>query len=173
MNDFIQKTIKNKTIMAVLSIILGVYLILRRAAAVTDIIHVIGILILIAGIINLITWFANKEDRNSASLAMAVLCAIVGLIFMAAPRWLVGIFPVVVGLVLIVNSVSNITGLARSDSIGAAHSTSLLMAVLSLILGIVLLFHPAAIANIIIAVAGVTFLINGISDLMLVTSAKH
>lgn len=169
MKDFVNSIIKNKAIMAVLSILLGIILIVRQGAAVADLVRILGVLLLIAAVVNLITWLAEKkEERSNASLAGVIVCAIFGLIFTTTPGWLVALFPVLMGLAIIISSIVNITGLLQSGVRFGLFTPSLVMSIISLILGIVVLFHPGATANIIIALVGITFLANGIADLMMI-----
>lgn len=152
--------------MAVLSILVGLFLIIRQGSAIADVVRIIGWLILIAGIVTFFTWL---KDKNTAEITTTIICIICGIIFISSPGWLINFFPILVGLLLIINSISNITALSKS---GQKSNASLISAVLSLILGVLILFHPGALVNVITLLMGITLLINGISDLMLVNSVK-
>lgn len=170
MQDFMKKFLSNQIVLAVLSIIFGLVLIIGRSSAVAFLVQVLGWMLIIAGVVNVILYIARKYDRNPSQIATAVLLFIFGIFFVAWPNAVVSIFPIIMGLVLIFSSVTNIAGIAGAPLHGGAWGFSLVMAILSLILGIVVLIHPIATANVLYLFIGITYLINGISDLMVISA---
>lgn len=169
MRDFFNSILKNKAVMAVLSVIIGILLIVRQGAAVADLIRILGVLLLIAAVVNLITWLSTpKEVRGTAGIAGVVLCVLVGLLFVAAPGWLVSLFPFVMGLAMIISSIMNISGILSSPLRAGLFGPSLGFSILSLVLGILVVLHPGFVANVLIAFVGITLLANGIADLLVI-----
>lgn len=173
MREFLQKMVRNKLIMAVISIIFGIVLIAGKGSAVAAIIRVLGVLLLIGGVVYLITYLAGKVNKgNPSTLASAILFILVALIFIAAPHWLIDLFPILMGLVLIISSIFNISAALSAPVHTGLFTGSLVLSILSLILGFVAVLHPAAMANVLIAFIGVTYLINGVSDLIAISLMK-
>lgn len=174
MMDFIMRSLKNKTVLSLLSIVFGVYLIVKQSDGVTSLLKAMGYLILAAAIIGLIIWFlSNKYDRTDVSLILALLGIIVGVMFVFTPRWLINFYPVVMGLILIINSITNIASLRQIVTYDSYYKTSMAMSIISLIFGIVVLTHPTAVANVLIVIMGITYLINGIADLSVIHIFKN
>lgn len=171
MEELLKKLMKSKLIAAIASIILGVVLIVFQGNAVAQLIRIIGWVLLICAVVNLVEYFRDGHE-NSAILASAILEIIFGFIFVKAPHWLVALFPVVMGLILAINSIFNLSAYFSSSFKTRRARTSAWTAILTLILGIIAIMHPSAMADVIIAFIGATFLINGISDLFILSLLK-
>lgn len=174
MKEFFQKMLRNKIIMAVISIIFGIILIVYQGGAVATILRILGVLVLVGAVIGLISYFANGANKDNPSvLASAILGFIFGIILVTAPGWLIAIFPIVMGLVLIINSIYNISALLSAPIKTGMFGFGLILSILSLILGIMAITRPGAVANAIILFIGITYLINGLTDLIAIASLRH
>lgn len=167
MRDFFQSMLHNKVIMACVSIVFGTFLIVGRGSAVADIIRILGIFLLVAAVTCFITYFFGSQSKgNPSTLATAILCTLVSLVFIYAPGWLIDLFPIVMGLALIVNSIFNISGLVSSPIRTGMFTASMVLSCITLVLGFVAVLHPSAVADVLIVLIGITYLLNGIDDLL-------
>ena len=123
-------------------------------------------------VVQVIRYAVKRESREPGILASAVVCLIIGFIFVASPRVIVDLFPVLMGLVLIVSSAANIAGLLGSVFRNSFWTASLVFAILSLVLGVVVLLHPSAVADLLLVIAGFTFVVNGFTDLMMLSAFR-
>lgn len=167
MRDFFQSMLHNKVIMACVSIVFGVFLIMGRGNAVAQIIRILGFFLLVGGVVCLLTYFFGKENRgNPSTLASAILYLLASVFFICTPSWLIDLFPIVMGIALIVNSIFNISGLMSSPIRTGMFTASMVFSVITLVLGFVAALHPSAVANFLIVLIGITYLLNGIGDLL-------
>lgn len=173
MTEIFQNMVHDKLIMGIMSLVFGVVLVVWQAGAIAEIIRILGILLLIGSAVALLTYFLGRENKgNPSTLATAILGIIVGLIFAYVPEWLIAFFPVVMGIILIVNGILDISMLASSPARTAAFPLGIVLAIFTLILGLVSLFQPLAVADAIVLVIGIAFLVNGVGDLVAVSMMR-
>lgn len=170
MADFFRKIIRNQLVSAIVSIIFGIVLIAYRGNAVATIIRILGYLLFVGAVVYIIAYFVGKDGiRNPSQLASGILCALFGIICVATPGWLVSLFPVVLGIVLIISSIFNLSVLLSSPFHTGIGGLSLVLSILTLIFGILAIVDPWGTANILILFIGLTYLINGIGDLVAIS----
>ncbi len=172
MKEWFRKLLDSKIVMAVVSIVFGTVLIAERGAAVAFIVKLFGWVMVAAAVVQVIRYAVKRESREPGILASAVVCLIIGFIFVASPRVIVDLFPVLMGLVLIVSSAANIAGLLGSVFRNSFWTASLIFAIFSLVLGVVVLLHPSAVADLLLVIAGFTFVVNGFTDLMMLSAFR-
>lgn len=173
MKDFFQQLVRNKVITAAVSIVFGIILIVGQGSAVAQLVRILGFLLLTGAAVGLITYFVGKENRRDpTTLTLSILGILASLVFIYSPWWLVDIFPVVMGVVLIINSVANISGLVSAPAKAKTFPAAMVLSILTLVLGFVAVFHPSSMANAIILYIGIVYLCNGISDLVMLSALK-
>ena len=86
--------------------------------------------------------------------------------------FVVGLFPIITGIVLLMNGLSN---LATLSAPGFYPNRGLIVffSVLMIAAGIFILIRPAAFEGALMVIIGVSYLVNGIFDLILLYQAKN
>jgi len=95
-------------------------------------------------------------------LTVAVLLGLIGCFFVWYSPSVVNFFPIMMGLCLILNGLSNASQ-AGSDRDGS--KVPVIISVLTVILGALILFRPGFMANFVVILIGIAFIINGLNDL--------
>ena len=153
--------IRNKSIMAVASIVFGLFLMLFRGSAVDLLIRVTGYGLLVTAAAYLILFFTSK-NRDEVQLGYTVLSLIAGLLVIWLAPAIVHIAPVLAGILLIINGASDFFHASSDDGI---PKRSALASVLIILLGLLIVIRPGFITGAIILVIGGAFVINGLVDL--------
>ena len=165
-NDMMKRLLRNKMVTSVLSVIIGVVLIIARRSALDEMIRIIGGLMLLGaaayGLFYLIGFY-----KDQTQLMTAAGCAAAGIIFLSWPKLIVNLFPIIIGIGLILNGLSNLAEAGRTKGKGTAFT-----AVLVIIGGILIAFHPGFTANAGILCAGIVLTLNGAFDLMMLYKAR-
>ena len=156
----IRNLMRNKSISAIAGIVMGIYLIIARRSALYSLVRVIGYVLLAVGIAYAILYFFGSR-RDQIQLGYAAAAVIGGLLVTWLAPTVVNLFPVLMGLCLMIAGISNLTA-ARDDVYPAA---SKIVPVLTIVLGAVILFHPGSTINLIVLLAGVALVLNGLSEL--------
>ena len=165
-NDLMKRLLRNKMVTSVLSVIVGVMLIIARRSALDGTVRLIGGLMLLGAAAYALFYFIGFF-RDRTQLMTAAGCAAAGIIFLSWPKMIVNLFPIIAGVILILNGLSNLAEARRSNGKGTA-----LTAVLVIIGGILIAFHPGFIANAVILCAGIVLTLNGAFDLMMLYQAR-
>ncbi len=160
----IRNLIRNKTILAVASIIIGVILIVRGRAVVDTTIRVFGYVLLAAAGVYLWTYFGGN-NRTEVQLGYAGLSALGGLVLVFFAPAIRNILPTLIGIALILNGIANLTS-ARFET--GFPKLSKAWSIVTIVLGGLAVLHPGAIANVLTVFAGAALVLNGLADLDLI-----
>lgn len=150
-------------------IIIGLLLIIKPASTLTLISYILGAICLFIGIENIIKYFTNKnkDDLMDFGLLFGIGCSIFGCIFIFVPEFIASIVPIILGLIIMSNSVVRLQfslNLRRYPK--NTWLRIFISSLISLIFGIILLFNPFEGAVIITQIIGVVMILYAISDMI-------
>ena len=120
-------------------------------------------------------WFRKLLDSK---IVMAVVSIVFGTVLIAERGAAVAFIVKLFGWVMVAAAVVQVIRYAvkresREPGILASFWTaSLIFAILSLVLGVVVLLHPSAVADLLLVIAGFTFVVNGFTDLMMLSAFR-
>lgn len=168
MNVTLVKLLRNKMIPAFLSVALGLMLIVARRAALDLLVRVIGGMLLAGGVAFVLLYFCGPF-RDSLQLAAAALAVIAGVFFLTNAEIIVNLFPAIMGIVLILNGMSNLmeSAIYRQDRLVTGC-----MSAIVILCGAIILFHPGAVADAIVLYVGISYVISGVADLIMLHRVK-
>ena len=153
-------------------ILLGIVLFIWPAAAMDTLSRVIGAVLVCGGVVAVLLFFFNKERgfASSAVLILGVIIAVIGYWIFTHPAFLTDLVPVITGLIIIISGIVNITEavmIARMKKDGFAPS--LVLAVITVALGVMILLRPGVVARFVARVMGAVLVYNGVSDLYIIS----
>lgn len=167
MQALLKKMVQNQLIMAIVSILLGIALIIYQGRAVAEITLVVGYLLLAGAAVYLVSYFIGGANKgNPSTLASCILCILFGVICVMRPGWLVTLLPILMGISLILSSITNLSVLASQRGRGGMALLLGVFSVVTLVFGVVAIMNPVAMANFLVCFIGVSYLINGLGDLL-------
>ena len=157
----IQRLTRNKTILAIASIVIGIFMMIRRGSMVADLLKIVGYLLLAAGAAYLIFYFIGK-NREGIRLGYAAVAAVAGLVLILRPYSVLNIFPILAGAVLVINGISNLIQASQGEG---APGYSRIVAIVIIIIGALLIFRPFRIWDALVFIMGAALVLNGLADL--------
>jgi len=156
---------RNKIVLAVASIVFGIILIVWQRSALDSLVRILGIIMVAVAAVFIIMFAVQKEKKNSL-IIVGIILAIVGAFFLIKPDFIVKLFPFIMGLILVISGISDLVGALNLPK-GASGKTGIVITSLVLAaLGVVCMFQPGIIANILILFIGILLLVNGVFDLV-------
>ena len=163
----VKQLLNSKLVPAVLSIVLGIVIVIARRSAVDLLVRIAGGL-LIAAAVGFIIVYLTRPDKNTGNLTMVLIsagaAALAGILVMTFAESIVNIFPVLMGIYLILNGMSHLAaGYADPDN----RAVAAVMGVLVIALGLLIVFRPGFLVNTIMVFIGAAFIVNGLSDLLM------
>ena len=168
MNFDTKLLMKNKMIPALLSIALGIVLVIARRAALDLLVRIIGGLIIAGGISFIATWLSKPErveGDTKIALGSAVIMILMGLALIFLAKTVVNIFPIIMGVVLILNGIGHLTTARMNQE---NRLLMIILGVVTVVLGILIVMQPGFVANTIVLWIGIFFIINGLFDLFMI-----
>lgn len=160
----IRRIIRNKTILAVLSVAAGIFLIIARRSALDLIVRILGYGLIAAAAGYVLSYFFGP-DKDQTKLGYALISGIGGLLVVILAEAIVNVFPTVIGLGLLINAIGNLSQSFADPESGIGGK---LLPCLVAVAGLLIMIHPGVLVNSVVIVAGVTLIINGLSDLNMI-----
>lgn len=166
---------KSKLIAGIISALLGGVLLFWPGLTMELICQFVGAALGITGILTAAVFFTQPKESpfRAASLIAGIPLALLGLFIFLRPSFLIEFIPVVVGVIILMDGVANLMetfGLMKQGY--SKWWISLIFAVLTIALGIVLLMQPFGVAKVIMQAIGIIILYNGLSDIFIASRIK-
>ncbi len=170
MSKFLKNLVSSKIVMALLSVVLGVILLIMQGGALTLIVKATAIVCIVAGVGYAILFLLNK-NRSNTMLACSIIVLILGVLFLIRPDIIVNFFPVILGVYLIIEGLTNLlASLQHKKSKG--FLIGLILAILTIVVGVYLIFRAGTVMNIVVIIAGISLIVNGLTDLFALKAFK-
>ncbi|MGN1383520.1 MAG: HdeD family acid-resistance protein [Eubacterium sp.] len=159
---------RNKLLTALMSVIVGLVLLLKPSATLSLLSKFIGIMILITGAVMLLIYLRQRESSLKIHLAASIILAVLGLWIFLRPSGLVALIPTIIGIIVMFDGIFNL-GEALTIQKQSRHSPVMpvVLGIITIVLGLVLIFKPLGVAAVITQVIGIVTLYNGISDFLI------
>ena len=162
MKDFLS----NAIIGGILLILLGIFLLVNPNGAWEVILRIIGVILIIMGIVQAVTYKKQKgtPEESKLYLVAAVILGALGLILLIWPQLFVRLLPIIFGIAIGYGAVLTFIRNSNKKKMGIHVSpASYVLAILSLVLAVFICINPTFIANIFVQVAGAALIIAGIT----------
>ncbi len=156
-------------IISIVFVILGLFLFIKPDITIEIISYIMGISLIVLGVISIIKYFKSDIGISTFSfdLVYGVLVIIAGIYFVVKPGLLEVLFPTILGIWIIINSVTKfqyaliLNKLKKND-----FKYILLISILSFAWGIILLVNPLDSILKVTQIIGVFIIIYSILDIM-------
>lgn len=166
---YIKKLLRNYWILSVFCIIVGIALIVNPYFFTRAIGYVTGGLFAAAGAAELIKYFFKAKDNSeySCCLVRGIILAAIGIFILVKPDFIPKVIAVSCGIYMLVSGIIRI-----QDSINIkrggddAWLVSFIPAVLTALLGFVLVFNPLAPVKAAMMILGIGLLISGVTNVV-------
>ena len=166
---------KSKLIAGIISALLGAVLLFWPGLTMGLICQFVGVALAITGVLTAAVFFTQPKDSpfRAASLIAGIPLAVLGVFIFLQPSFLAEFIPIVVGVIVLFDGVMNL--IETFDQMRQKYDKwwiSLIFAVLTLLLGMLLILRPFGVAKFVMQAIGVIMLYNGISDIFIASRIK-
>ena len=159
---------KNNVLLSVLMVLLGLVLFIWPGKTLTLAANILGIALLVGAVVMGLSWYRDRDKAQGglASLATAILCLLLGLIVLIAPKGIVSLLPKLIGIAVMINGILNLAQALELRRSGHGRwASSLVMAILTIVAGIFLIAFSFKLMEVAVMVIGGVFVYNGVSNL--------
>ncbi len=149
-------------------VILGLVLLFFPDLTTGFICTAVGLILLAYGVTAVISLFAGSNGgyRFQFDMIIGGFAAILGGFFLLKPHTILSILPIIFGLYILVDGLTNLKRGLDMRSYGyAGWTTTLVMSVVSMVLGGVILWNPFSTHLLLVRIIGAAFLYEGAADL--------
>lgn len=159
---------KNLTMVAILYIVFGLVMLIAPVLVSDFICYIIGALFLVLGLSGIISYIGSKGMKmfSSFALIISILFGGLGIYIICNPAAFASFIPLVVGIMLIIDSINKFQFSFELKRNNYKHWWYLLLATLFLVLlGFMLIMNPFKSVEIFISIIGALLIFDGLSNL--------
>lgn len=157
----LRKLIRNKTIYAVASIVIGIVMVIKRGQVADDLVRIVGWIMLGMGVAYVASYFLSN-DREQIQIGYAAAAVIGGLLLVILAPRIINLLPILAGSLLIINGITNLIGV-NDESDVPAYSKGTAIAVI--VLGLLIIIFSRTLINAAVLIMGICMILNGLAEL--------
>lgn len=168
MKEFFRNMKVSYLLAAILYIVFGLVLLIWPTTSLVVLGYAFGTILLIYGAITIISFFVHDSRLGSYrfELIIGIVAAALGLLFLVNPSFVPNIFSVILGIYIVIDASLNLKrALDLKRMAYGRWWVALLLALVSMALGVLILFRPGFIGDFITMVIGGVLIYNGVADL--------
>lgn len=157
-------------ILPILYIVLGIVLMIWPGMSSSIFCWIVGIGALLYGLFHLFQFWQNSKDGFAfrMELVLGILFGALGLFCLISPRTILSILPFFLGVILLIDGAAKIPRALEMRTWGFGRWwIELLFAIVTAILGLILVLNPFSLVRFSVMFFGVSLLISGITDLVM------
>ena len=173
MNEFITKYTRSSILISILLIVLSIFLIFTPTLSLNVIVIAIGVALAITGIFHTVSYFSTPQELKifSFELAIGIILLLVGLLFIFNPGVVEGFLAFIIGAWIIFKSITSIQLALNMKNSTDKWIVTLILAIFTLIIGVVMLFNPFT-ASILVSACGIMLLISEVANIIEVITIR-
>ena len=166
MQEFLKSIRENQIVTGCILLAAGVCLLCFPAASLNTLIRIAGIALLLSGGVGAAA-FAGTKTRNANDYLQAAICVIafiLGLVAVIVPERIKATLGVVLGLLIILSSLR--AGIRMYSSGVDVKSWPMIQAVIVLVVGVIFLFVPGRMVNLLAKLGGIVFIVQAVTNFL-------
>ncbi len=166
MEIFIRKNYKSGIVSSIILFIFGLLLLLKSEETIVTISYVVGSVIIAMGALAFINYFTGK-DNKVLGIAYGIISVVLGVIIISNPVAIASIIPIIIGVGIILNSAMKLQYALELKKLSSEMwKTTFIVALISTICGVIILFNPFQGAVLITQVIGIFLILYSIIDII-------
>lgn len=167
--EYVKNYEKKSIVTSILMMILAVLLIFNPAGVTNIVLNVFGVVVLIAGTINILSYIFQDKDTKQISydLFNGIVMIILGCIIIVFKSLIISIIPIIVAIWIIY---SGIIKYQMSKSLNVVENKQAkiltISAIIQVVLGVLILLNPFGTAIAVISIVGMILFVTELQDLI-------
>lgn len=167
---------KSYSVSSFITLILGIVLLVWPDLSGTLMCYMLGGALILMGATQLLIYIkGNKQELSGRfKMMMGIVLALLGVWICAKPEIVLGLIPAVLGIVLLMHAVQDLSYTIQIKNSGVERWwVALIATLITFVLAVFLIIHPFLAFEIAMIYIGIGLIYNGISDLVLVILAAY
>lgn len=170
MSDFFKRIKWSALISAIVTLIIGIFLLVRPDTAVNTISLIVGWLLLISGIFSVILFFTGKTYGFAyLNIILGIIGTVLGLWIVIDPKFISNFITALLGILILTHGAVDLQSSFELKKLGNEKWwLDMLFAILTIVLGILVIVLHFNAMKLIMVVCGISLLIDSITDFIIV-----
>lgn len=176
MRELFQKIKLNALVTSLLYAAVGLILLVWPELSANILCTVVGLFLVVCGVVDILQFLLSRDGSlyTNAHLILGVILAVVGIWIMTQPDLISVVIPRVIGIILFVHGFGDIGDAMTLHKNGYARwGTALALAIVTLMLGALLVLDPFDAFATVVRMIGLFLLYDGISDLWITSRVSR
>ena len=167
MNKMVNVFVKSTIITSMFLLALGLLLIFKSDATILMVSYVIGAVLIALGVLAIINFLRSKSELYHLDIVYGIVTIILGVLVIKNPKVIGSIIPFVVGVGILINSGTKLKyALDLKENNEGVWKYTLLVAIISAVLGVLLIFNPFKATSILVQIIGIVISIYALLDIV-------
>lgn len=167
MKDMLKKGTSKNIVTSIIILLFGIFIFIKPDTTVKTISFLLGIILLLTGLNSIVNAFSNKENSNNLNIAVGIIIIIPALILFFNPTIIASIIPLLIGIYMIISAAFKLQYLYSLKAITNAWDISVVVVtIITLILGVLLVFNPFGGVIAITKLIGIFLIIYAVLDII-------
>jgi len=166
-SEYIKRFEKRTIISSIIMILVSILLIAKPETMLNTVVTVFGIGMLLDGIFSIVLYIATDKEQKvySNALAEGILGILISILILIKKDFVISIIPILVGIWIIIKSITKIQ-LSLNVKTVDEKSWILLSALITLVIGIIIIVNPFDTMVSVVMFAGILLLVTGVIDIV-------
>ncbi len=166
---------KSSLVTSIILLVIGLLLFFKSQEAIIGLSYIIGTILVVLGIVAIIMFFkeSSEDIKNDLNIVYGIVSLILGILVIVNPNAIAKLIPFIVGIIILINSAIKITyALEAKEDGNDVWKSSLIMALISLLCGIIILFNPFETSVVVFKIIGAFTIIYSVLDIIYMFEIK-
>lgn len=167
--DYLKKYEKESIVTSILLMIVAIFLIAKPGIALSTAVTIFGIIFLIEGVLNIISYILEEQEMRmfSNELVIGILLTILGLIILFNKTMFISIIPIMIGIWIIIKSIMKFQlAINLKSALAERWGWILAGAILMCLFGIIIIANPFEAIFTMTRFLGIMVLVTEIFDIV-------
>ncbi len=176
MQKLMKSFYKSSIITSMVLLVIGVLLLFKSEDTIIALSYILGTMLVILGIVAIFNFFKESSANlfNDLNIVYGFISIILGVLIIMNPTVIATFIPFVVGIAIFINSALKLTySLEAKNNEDDIWKSSLVMAVISAVCGIIILFHPFQTSLAVFKLIGAFICIYAVLDIIYMLQIKN
>ena len=170
-----KKIFLNNFLVSLLCLVLGLAFLIWPDEILNASAKIIATIMLVSASINIILYAFSNEERSSSDIFYLLISLIIigmAISIFIKPTWIITSISIFIGVVLILNSIGQISSVLSNRSLIRNWGYFIIIPVLAIIAGAILIINSSEVASLLMRITGISLIINTISTWVIMIRLK-
>ena len=168
--EFLKDLRKNELINNIILLVVGIILTIWPDETLDLAVNIVGSVVVIFGVINLYMFFKGNNDY--LTLFIGILALVAGICIIVKSAAIISIIHILIGIAVLANGITNIKALLDIKNDSKKWKVLFISAIITSVFGLLLIFRPLFIADMIIRIGGIIIIIAALEGLLITHDIK-